>query len=451
MLRARISEFPCDRILIQTDADRWSAGRLVTEAARLAGSVTGRSVALCLADAGEAVQALCALDGAAARLLLVAPSVPNEVAQSLVDRAGCDTVITDRPDAFSGRSDVKLLLSVAEVASLAPTGPAPEETEWVLATSGTTAEPKLVAHTLVSLSRTTRVSASAQGDVPHWGLLYEYARFAGLQVVLQALLSGGSLVAPDMTQPLERQLEQLADANVTHLSATPTMWRKIVMLPQSDRLSLKQISLGGEIADDRILKVLATRYPLARVTHIYASTEAGVGFSVKDGHAGFPASFLDRPPAGVELRVVDGRLYVKSRKASAAYLGSQSAFSDSEGWVDTGDNVRVDGDRVTFLGRDSGVINVGGNKVHPEEVERTLLMHPAVRFARVFSKKSPITGALVVAEIILGEQASDEAALRGEIRSFAADHLDAYKVPAMIKVVADVEISAAGKLFRGKA
>ncbi|NCB05377.1 MAG: hypothetical protein EOM69_07625, partial [Clostridia bacterium] len=190
------------------------------------------------------------------------------------------------------------LSSVPHESEALTTAVFPCDTLWYLATSGTTGTPKLLAHTLTSLSRTVRGDQSEKTDT-RWGLFYDYTRFAGLQVVLQALISGATLIAPALDASLTDKLAMLARQGCTHLSATPTMWRTIVMNPGAKDLPLRQITLGGEIADDRILNTLQTIYPTARVTHIYASTEAGVGFSVKDGRGGFPASYLVEPPAGL--------------------------------------------------------------------------------------------------------------------------------------------------------
>lgn len=219
------------------------------------------------------------------------------------------------------------------------------------------------------------------------------------------------------------------------------------MLPASYEMSLRQITLGGEIADDRILASLKCKYPGANVTHIYASTEAGVGFSVKDGKAGFPAEYLTNAPSGVELKVLDGRLWVRNEHVGDRYLGDEKMIS-SHGWVDTGDNVDISDGRIHFLGRDSGVINVGGNKVHPEVVEKALLSHPMVSLAKVYAKKNPIMGFLVVADIAVLDDDKGGKDISGDIKRFLSDKLEPYMIPAIVRVVADFDVNSAGKLLR---
>lgn len=407
--------------------------------------VAGARIAVRLADAGEALRALTVLDGTAAAVVLIAPSVPLEQLARVLELASVQAVVADDAEDIRALGFSSVARQVDGLGGIATS--APVTTAWILGTSGTSGDPKLVAHTLETLARTTKVEPP-QGEEVRWGLLYEWSRFAGLQVLLQSAVSGSTLIAPPIDAPLEERIARFANEACTHLSATPTMWRKIAMTPRSAQLPLRQVSLGGEISDDRILSALGSMFPKARITHIYASTEAGVGFSVNDRRSGFPQSYLTCPPAGLALRILDGRLHVRNEAIRPTYVGTGDAFGTQDGWIDTGDNVRVEADRVYFLGRVSGVINVGGNKVHPEEVERVLLQHPGVVAARVYAKCSPITGALVAAEVVLEPGPKDLKAAQAVLRRHAAAHLEAHKVPALIAIVADIGFNATGKIVR---
>ena len=123
------------------------------------------------------------------------------------------------------------------------------------------------------------------------------------------------------------------------------------MSPAARAIAARYIRLSGEIADQAVLDALAARWPGVPIGHAYASTEAGVGFEVTDGLAGFPASFLGRP-GEVEMRVVDGTLQLRSRRAASGYVGEGApALADEGGFVDTGDMVERRGDRLHFVGR----------------------------------------------------------------------------------------------------
>ena len=318
-------------------------------------AVKGRSVAICSDDIAQALKWLVALDGAAANVLLLSARVDADLALSLAQEAGSDLILTRRDDIIKRAGTI----TVASSLDVLDASPAPLPTTWTLTTSGTTGRPKLIVHTLESLTRTTKIDhARAAGQV--WAMLYDYTRFAGLQVVLQAVLSGAELAATPIDQPLQNRVAFFLERQCTHVSCTPTLWRKLLMVADFSALPLRQATLGGEISDNRVLAAIHDQFPEARVTHIYASTEAGVCFSVSDRRAGFPASFIDTRESGVGLRL-----------SSDDILEIQT---DPMGeWINTQDRVRVSGDRVLFLGRDNGTINVGGDKVHPEEVEGLIL------------------------------------------------------------------------------
>ncbi len=141
---------------------------------------------------------------------------------------------------------------------------------------------------------------------------------------------------------------------------------------------------------------------------------------------------------GVEMKVVDGSLRIRSRRAAHAYVGrNAAALTDSDGFVDTGDMVELRGDRYHFVGRRGGIINIGGLKVHPEEIEAVINRHAEVRMSRARSRRSPITGAIVVADVILADgcDASRSDEIRDKILADCRAHLAPHKVPAMIKFV----------------
>lgn len=439
-LLERLRAIPPGRQALIGREGRLCFGDVVAGAEALAPRLGGRQLFLNLADPASAIRYLAAADGRAEAVVLASPTLEQETLNELFALSGAEVVI-------SARSDLGDLPLVVDEGELKLTkGRDIAVTAWIMTTSGTTGRPKLVSHQLDSLTRTTRSDIN-RGEGQVWGLLYDYTRFAGLQVVLQSLLSGATLAAPSLDLPLAERLEFLAREGCTHLSATPTLWRKILMTEGHEALPLAQVTLGGEIADDAVLSALSRRWPAARISHIFASTEAGVGFSVIDRRAGFPVAFLSDPPLGIRLKVKDGQLFVRNDLVGPDYLGGQGPMA-RDGWVDTGDLVAIEDDRVTFRGRLSGIINVGGDKVHPEEVERAVLTHPKVRMVRVYAKANPITGALVAADIVPAPDVEDAAALRRELQTYLRQRLERHMVPAFIRIVTDFDINAAGKMQR---
>ena len=147
------------------------------------------------------------------------------------------------------------------------------------------------------------------------------------------------------------------------------------------------------------------------------------------------------------MKVEDGSLRIRSARTAVRYLGEESStLMNDEGFVDTGDIVELRGERYYFLGRRTGVINVGGLKVYPEEVEAVINRHPAVRMSVVRSRRNPIMGALVVADVVL--KAEPVADLTPEILQLCHQSLAPHKIPTTIRFVPALDVAAAGKLAR---
>ncbi|MDD4862973.1 MAG: class I adenylate-forming enzyme family protein [Alishewanella agri] len=323
-----------------------------------------------------------------------------------------------------------------------PSNPADIDTQWLMATSGTTGMPKWISHSVDSLTRAVKINSGSQSL--SWALCYQPTRFAGLQVVLQSLLSGATLADCSHGDAPER-LAKMQQANVNAVSATPSLWRQLLMTGQLNTLSLKQITLGGEIADQAILDTLSTLFPDARLLHIYASTEAGVGFAVADKKAGFPASWLTQGHSGLAFKIDSQQhLWLKPPQQPDSKLADRL---DIDGFLDTEDLVNLTAERVYFLGRASGLINVGGNKVAPEQVEQVLLQHPSVVQARVYGKSSSVLGQLVVADVQL-TQGCDSKTLKLQLLQHCMTSLLRYQVPTQINFVDNMVTNASGKLSR---
>jgi acyl-CoA synthetase (AMP-forming)/AMP-acid ligase II len=211
-------------------------------------------------------------------------------------------------------------------------------------------------------------------------------------------------------------------------------------------MSPAYVRLSGEIVDQAILDHLHRTFPKANLGHAFASTEAGVAFDVRDGREGFPASYIGSPCLKAELRIENGTLHIRSSRTARGYIGAP--LNGHDGFVDTGDLVEQRGDRCYFAGRREGVINVGGQKVYPEEVEAVIAKHPAIQMARVRARKSPVTGSLVTAEVILRPDAPTLADIRNDLMEHCRHHLTAWKVPVSMREVDSITLSPAGKIAR---
>ena len=421
-------------------------------------SLGDRSVLIGTEDQLATALALIELDGVARRVVLCTPDLTAEQLAFVAATAECDQVVSDRPATLAA------LPALAAIIPAIPPSNTPRaqarvvearrnlKTEWILLTSGTTGRPKLVVHTLESLGSTLPRQAPDARTV--WSTFYDIRRYGGLQIYLRAVLSGTSLVLSSPHESTAEFFTRGAAAGVTHISGTPSHWRRALMSGAAGILDPKYVRLSGEIADQTVLDNLKSAYPAAAIGHAFASTEAGVGFEVNDGLAGFPADYIGRDRNGIEMKVEDGTLRIRSGRTAARYLGEAPRIADPERFVDTGDLVEMQDGRYQFRGRKTGVINVGGLKVHPEEVESVLNADPRVRISLVRARRNPIVGAVVVADVVLAEDAAPatdpDAAerVKAELLDFCRQSLPAHKVPTALRFVPSLELTAAGKLVR---
>jgi acyl-CoA synthetase (AMP-forming)/AMP-acid ligase II len=309
----------------------------------------------------------------------------------------------------------------------------------IVATSGTSGPPKLVDHSWDSLLAAARLSEQWHGL--GWLLVYDATRWAGIQVWLQALLTGGRLVVPASRDP-DVVARALADEAVSILPATPTLLRRLLSSADPALLakaSLDRITLGGEAADGALLEQARAAFPAAKITQVYATTEFGEVYRVADGRPGFPATWIGKAlPGGARISLRrDGELLVRLSRDTAE--------------IGTGDLVERRGDRYEFTGRRSDVIVVGGAKVYPKRVEEVIRGVPGLVEARVYGLPSAVTGELVAGEIVLSEPLPEGAtpeSVRAAVLTACRSALEPHSVPRILDLVKQIATTAAGKTPR---
>lgn len=406
---------------------------LADAAAQDLAPLRGARVGVRLAGSAGCWAALAALDGLDAGVVLLDDALAPDACRQLADDLGLAAIVSAQ-----GTGGRALRVDPGQ-----PEGGAAGISRTVtILTSGTTGRPKAVRHTWASLTRPVRHA----GEPGTWLLSYRPSLYAGLQVALQALANEGTLIVPPRGAPPAEVARLMAERGVDCASGTPSYWRRLLLFASAElrRVPLRQVTLGAELVDQQILDGLAALFPTARIAHVYATTELGRCFSVTDRRAGFPAAYLGSvSPDGVVLQIVDGELHVRSANAMEGYEGAAS----QTGLFRTGDLVEVRGDRVLFVGRRSDVINVGGNKVHPAEVERVLRSVPGLADVRVYARPSSIAGELVACDAVPAPGV-DPDRLRAEIARRCVAGLLGFQRPRWIQVVGEIALSASGKVLR---
>jgi acyl-coenzyme A synthetase/AMP-(fatty) acid ligase len=310
---------------------------------------------------------------------------------------------------------------------------------WTLSlyTSGTTGRPKKVEHDLRSITRNVKLGDKFDNNV--WAFAYNPTHMAGLQVFFQALFNRNTMVYAFGDQ--RSRLPEFIDRyGITNISATATYYR--TMLPVLKRVgvreSVRSIAFGGENYDPALEKGLREVFPNARTRNIYASTEAGSLFAAQGETFEVPTSIRQA------VRIGDNNELLLHR----SLLGTSESFVLNGEWFHTGDLVElVEKDRFRFMSRQSELINVGGYKVNPLEVESILSQVPGVTDILVRGKANSVTGQILVADVVMGE-GCDAMELKKSIKHHASMHLQEWKVPRIITFVDDIPKTRTGKKAR---
>ncbi|MBX3739282.1 MAG: AMP-binding protein [Candidatus Didemnitutus sp.] len=323
-------------------------------------------------------------------------------------------------------------LTIASLAQLAAGG---SRARLGLFTSGSTGLPKLVWQSVANLARAVKVSTRHAEAI--WAFAYNPTHVAGIQVYLQALANGCTVVD---VQGLDRAgvLDALSCHRVTHISATPSFYR--LLLPVDRSLpGVRSVTLGGERADGPLVAKVSALFPNARVHNVYASTEAGT-LLVADGDV-----FAIAPGLEGRIAVREGQLNVHR-----ALLGEFAGCPLAGDWYATGDMVEIVSEqplRFRIVARERDWVNVGGSKVNPHEVEAVLAAHPGVGQVRVLGRKNSVMGHILCAEIVLLD-AFVGLVTETEIRAYAAERLQPFKIPRIIRFVSQLATTRTGKLSR---
>ena len=307
-----------------------------------------------------------------------------------------------------------------------------EQSDWELTlfTSGTTGIPKKVVHKLSSLTRAVRMSEKHREDV--WGFAYNPTHIAGLQVLFQALLNGNTVINL-FEASREDVLSLIINHKITNISATATFFR--MLLPLNDEFpTVKKLTSGGERFDSKLSDKLLKAFPNARIRNVYASTEAGTILESRDDTFSITDESL--------CRIIGNELQVHK-----SLLGEGDELDTKEdGWYATGDLVEVveqNPIRFRFLHRKNEMINVGGNKVNPYEVEQALETHPLIRQAYVYGKANPVLGNVLMADVVVSDRVSER-----DLREFLSPLLQPFKIPRIISFVQAIELTRTGKMKR---
>jgi non-ribosomal peptide synthetase component F len=240
------------------------------------GDLSGRSVLLAVGDQLLSAIAMTEIDGVARRMLLCPPDFNADHIQALIEDADIDAVVTDHPPRWTN-AGVYLVVAARTLApAIGKKVKTGRTTEWLMPTPGPSGVPKIVGHTLEALTGAIVADGPAPGASPVWATFDDIRRDDGLQILLRAILGGGSMVLSEPNEPVADYVARLNAKGVTHISGAPSHWRKLLMSGSASGFSPRYVRLSGEIAEQAVLDGLSRAFPEASISHAYASTEAGV-------------------------------------------------------------------------------------------------------------------------------------------------------------------------------
>lgn len=367
--------------------------------------------------------------------------------ESVLTRFEFTHLAADSAIQIAGVSVVGLDSLFLDAAGVAPLSEPHADPRLLVLTTGTTGLPKGARYTWANLAAQAKTKSDLAGS--RWLLAYHLNHFAGLQMLVHVLANRATMVIPAGPE-VEQAQRSLVEHRVEYVSGTPTFFRFLAaQMPESvsKTLALKQITLGGEAVPQDLLGLLHERFPNAKVSQIFATTEIGSAFSVRDMSNGLPASLLEKKDENApQIKIVDGELHILSTHGMLGYFGEPEITGPV--WRATGDLVEQRGDRVYFVGRKSETINVGGVKVHPLPIEEVVVNVPGVVAAYCYGKKNPITGQIVAVDV-LPEQGADRAALEEDIRR-ACESLARHAQPRIIRFVESLEMANRKVIRRGQ-
>lgn len=295
--------------------------------------------------------------------------------------------------------------------------------------SGTSGEAKAAVHDLTSLLAKYEARRPALSALAF--LLFDH--LGGINTMFHTLSNGATLVSTADRSP-DAVCRLVETHGVELLPVTPTFLNLLLLSGahrRHDLASLKAISYGAEAMPQTTLTRLHETFPRVSLRQTYGMVELG---AMRTRSRDDRSLWVSVGGEGFETRVVDGVLQVRAHSMLLGYLNADTPIT-ADGWFVTGDLVEQDGDYLRFLGRDSDLINVGGEKVYPAEVEGVIESMEGVAEATVYGEPNRLIGEIVCARVSPETSGVGEEELPRRVKRFCRKRLDRFKVPVRVEVV----------------
>ena len=298
----------------------------------------------------------------------------------------------------------------------------------VLFSSGTSGDPKGAVHDFGHLLEKYKTRRRAMRTLSF--LLFDH--IGGVNTLLHTMSNAGAIVTVDDRSP-DTVCAAIERSKVEVLPTSPTFLNLLLLseaYQRHDLSTLQLITYGTEPMPESTLARLNVVFPDKQLLQTYGLAEVGILRSKSRDNASL---WVRVGGEGFETRVVDGLLEIKAVSGMLGYLNAPSPYTQ-DGWFKTGDAVEVDGEWLRILGRSSEIINVGGEKVYPAEVEGIIEQIPNIAGATVYGEPNALVGHIVCAKVALVEP-EPPGPLAIRVKQFCSERLPRYKVPVRVRVV----------------
>ena len=273
-----------------------------------------------------------------------------------------------------------------------------------------------------------------------------FDHIGGLNTVFNALCMGACLIIPKI-KDAKTICELIEKYKIMVLPSSPTFLNLILISEEYknyDLSSLRMITYGTETMPQSLLLKLKEVFPKVKFLQTFGTSETGISTTSSKSSNSL---FMKLEDINGEYKIVENELWLRSKTQVLGYLNASMDSFTSDGWFKTGDLVEVDGEYIKIIGRAKEVINVGGQKVLPAEVESIILEMEEISDCMVYGEKNAITGQTVVCDVVLNKNIEN---IKKRVRVFCKDRLDAYKIPTKVNVVDKTNFSDRFKKIRKK-
>ena len=313
----------------------------------------------------------------------------------------------------------------------------------ILFSSGSTGKPKAMIHNLDTLIDSFKDKKEKSMNMLVF-LMFDH--IGGLNTVFNALCMGACLIIPKI-KDAKTICELIEKYKIMVLPSSPTFLNLILISEEYknyDLSSLRMITYGTETMPQSLLLKLKEVFPKVKFLQTFGTSETGISTTSSKSSNSL---FMKLEDINGEYKIVENELWLRSKTQVLGYLNASMDSFTSDGWFKTGDLVEVEGEYIKIIGRAKEIINVGGQKVLPSEVESIILEMEEISDCMVYGEKNAITGQTVVCDVVLNNKIEN---IKKRVRVFCKDRLDTYKIPTKVNVVDKTNFSDRFKKIRRK-